>query len=547
VSAAPRPRVRATRSSPQASQYLESGLWAGRLVDQALAEGGREHPQRLAVVDRERRVSYGELTAAVERAAAMLAGLGVRPGDVVSFQLPNWVEAAIVYHATVRLGAVSNPIIPIYRGREVEFILRQTRARVVVVPDVFRRFDHRAMIAELRPRAPDLEHVLVVGEPGDGQRSLGDALDEAGPDTMAPEVRRDAGDVALVLYTSGTEASPKGVLHSHHTLVYECQSIIDLYELAGADRVFMPSPVTHITGLLYGLTLPFMLGTSVALQDVWDVDAALELVERERATFCVGATPFLHGLVHSPRLADHDVSSLRVFGCGGADVPPALIVAAREQLGIVASRLYGSTECPTVTGTALRAPIERHAATDGRAIGAEELRVVDEDEGPLPPGARGDLQVRGPDLCLGYLDAALNERAFTADGWFRSGDLAVADAEGDVRIAGRAKDVIVRGGENLSAKEIEDLLFEHPGVDEVAVVGYPDDVLGERACAVVVARGQLDLGDLVAFLRDRRVANQKLPERLVLVETLPKTASGKVQKFRLREQLRATARPAMPA
>jgi cyclohexanecarboxylate-CoA ligase len=480
-------------------------------------------------------LSYGDLAAAVGRAAGMLAGLGVGQGDVVSFQLPNSLEAAIVYHATVRLGAVGNPIIPIYRGREVEFILRQTRSRVVVVADVFRRFDYRAMIAELRPRTPELEHVLVVGEPGAGQRSFAAALEDGG---SAPAVQRRSGDLALVLYTSGTEASPKGVLHPHDTLVYECQSIIDLYELTADDRVFMPSPVTHITGLLYGLMLPFMLGTSVVLQDIWDAEEALRLIERERASFCVGATPFMHGLVHAEQLADHDLSCLRVFGCGGADVPPALIREAHERLGIVASRLYGSTECPTVTGTPLRAPLERHADTDGQAIGAAELRVVDEAGDPLPAGVRGHLQVRGPDLCLGYLDPALDERSFTSDGWFRSGDLAVVDEEGSVRIAGRAKDVIVRGGENLSAKEVEDLLFEHPDIEEVAVVGYPDEVLGERACAFVVARGPLDLEELVSFLRERRVANQKLPERLEVVEALPKTASGKVQKFRLRERLR---------
>jgi cyclohexanecarboxylate-CoA ligase len=528
-------RIHGARVSPLASRYVESGHWSGRLVDQALTEGARDHPDRTAIVDRERRLSYGDLAAAVGRAAGMLAGLGVGQGDVVSFQLPNSLEAAIVYHATVRLGAVGNPIIPIYRGREVEFILRQTRSRVVVVADVFRRFDYRAMIAELRPRTPELEHVLVVGEPGAGQRSFAAALEDGG---SAPAVQRRSGDLALVLYTSGTEASPKGVLHPHDTLVYECQSIIDLYELTADDRVFMPSPVTHITGLLYGLMLPFMLGTSVVLQDIWDAEEALRLIERERASFCVGATPFMHGLVHAEQLADHDLSCLRVFGCGGADVPPALIREAHERLGIVASRLYGSTECPTVTGTPLRAPLERHADTDGQAIGAAELRVVDEAGDPLPAGVRGHLQVRGPDLCLGYLDPALDERSFTSDGWFRSGDLAVVDEEGSVRIAGRAKDVIVRGGENLSAKEVEDLLFEHPDIEEVAVVGYPDEVLGERACAFVVARGPLDLEELVSFLRERRVANQKLPERLEVVEALPKTASGKVQKFRLRERLR---------
>jgi cyclohexanecarboxylate-CoA ligase len=490
------------------------------------------------IVDRDRRVSYGELDSLVARAAGALRTLGVRPGDIVSFQLPNWLEAAVVHYAAIRLGAASNPISPIYRHREVSFILRQARSRVVAIPDRFRRFDYRSMLTEIRPQLPDLEHVLVVGESGPGMLSFSRAVQNA--DAALPVPRR-ATDIALVLFTSGTEAQAKGVLHSHNTLVYECASMITLYEMTDADRILMPSPVTHITGLLYGMQLPLMLGTSAVFQDIWDPDMALALIERERCTLSIGATPFLHALAHSPRLSDHDIGSLRVFGCGGADVPPALIREAHERLGIVASRLYGSTECPTVTGTPLRAPIELHAETDGCAIGPEELRVVGDDGDEVAGGARGNLQVRGPELCLGYIDAALNRAAFTEDGWFVTGDLAVVDENGNVTIAGRAKDIIVRGGENLSAKEIEDLLREHPAVTDVAIVGYPDEALGERVCAFVVAHAPVELEDLVTFLRGRRIANQKLPEHLRLVAELPKTASGKVQKYQLRDRLRAEA------
>lgn len=533
--------VVATRRSPQAERYRAEGLWQERTLDALLRDGACAWPSRVALVDGEHRLTYGELAARVERAAAALHALGVRRGDVVSFQLPNWWEAAVVHHATLRLGAVSNAIVPIYRAREVRFIVRQARSRVLVVPGVFRGFDHAAMARALREELASLEHVVLVrGDAGDGalgwEASLG-----AAPAAAVPSAAHVASDPALLLYTSGTEADPKGVIHSHETALYESRSIAELYELTAADRVLMPSPVTHITGLIYGLQLPFLLGTRVVLQDVWDAGRALELIERERCTLVIGATPFLHGLCASPDLARREISSLRVFGCGGADVPPELIRRASRTLGIRASRLYGSTECPAVTGTALRAPEDRHAETDGAAIGGGEARVVSERGTVLPPGARGLLQVRGPELCLGYLDPALNAAAFDADGWFATGDVATIDADGCVRIAGRAKDVIVRGGENISAKEVEDLLFEHPAVREVAVVGYPDEVLGERACAFVVGAGELTLGELVAFLRAREVANQKLPERLELVDALPKTSSGKVQKFRLRERLRAEA------
>ncbi len=534
--------VAATRRSPQAEQYTADGFWTGQLVDRGLTEGAGAHPERTAIVAGDRRASYGELEAMVARAAGALRALGVGAGDIVSFQLPNWLEAAVVHYASIRLGAASNPISPIYRAREVGFILRQTRSRILVIPATFRRFDYRTMLAEIRGQLPDLEHVLVVGEPAADMLSFAGALEAAAPAGPAP---RRATDIALVLYTSGTEAQAKGVLHSHDTLGFECASMIELYEMTDADRIFMPSPVTHITGLLYGLQLPLMLGTLVVLQDIWDADTAFALIERERCTLTIGATPFLHALVRSPQRERHDLGSLRVFGCGGADVPPALIREAHERLGIIASRLYGSTECPTATGTPLRSSIERHARTDGRAIGPGELRIVDEDGGETPTGVRGHLEVRGPELCLGYMDASLNERAFTEDGWFVTGDLAVLNARGDLTIAGRAKDIIVRGGENLSAKEIEDLLFEHPAVSDVAVVGYPDEVLGERACAFVVAAAPVTLDDLIAFLRARRIANQKLPEHLRIVAELPKTASGKVQKYRLRDQLRAEASQAV--
>ncbi len=522
------------RRPDDARRYRESGAWDGSLVDQPLRAAARRHPERLAVVDGERRWSFATLDAAVDRFAGGLAELGVGRGDVVSFQLPNRIEALIVHHAAQRRGAVSNPIVPIYREREVGFILRQARSRVLVVPDTFRRFDHRAMAEALRAGSPDLEHVVVVGEPGRASVAF-DRVAAAPP----PEVERASSDVALLLYTSGTEAEPKGVLHTHDTLGYECRSVIDLYGLDERDVVFMASPVTHITGLLYGMQLPMMLGVPVVLQDVWDVPRALRLIEAERCTFTVGATPFLHGIVHAPERADHDLSSLRTFVCGGADIPPSLVREARERTGMVATRVYGSTEAPIVSGSAPAAPIDQHADCDGVAIPPSELRLVDDDGRPARSGEPGALELRGPDLCAGYLDPALDVRAFTADGWFRTGDLAEIDAAGRMRIVGRAKDIIVRGGENLSVKEIEDLLIEHPSIEDVAVVGAPDPVLGERACAFVVGWSELELGDVVDFLRARRVATQKLPERLEVVASLPRTASGKVQKHRLRALLRS--------
>jgi cyclohexanecarboxylate-CoA ligase len=506
------------------------------------APGGPTRPEAVAVVDGVTALTYENLERSVRAAAASLAALGVGRGEVVSWQLPNWHEAVILHHAVLRLGAVSNPIVPIYRHREVGYILRQAESQVVVVPGDFRGFDYPAMIADLRPGLPSLRHVVTVRPAGQAALRFDELLQG---DPGFAGTAADADDPMLLMFTSGTTAHPKGVVHTHNTLDYECRSIIEVYGLGPDDVVFMPSPVTHITGLLYGLLMPAMLRTRVVLQDVWDATAALRLIEQQRCSFTMAATPFLHGLVHHPDLPSFDVTSMRVFACGGADVPPALIRQAGERLGTSATRVYGSTEFPTLSTSPPDAPQDKRAGTDGRAIGAAEYQIVDDAGTGLRAGQTGELLVRGPELFPGYLAAADNDGAFTPDGWFRTGDLAVADRDGYVSIRGRKKDIILRGGENISATEVESLLFEHPAVREAAVVAMPDPVLTERACAFVVPEaGQVpSLPELTAFLLSKQLAKQKLPERLELVAELPKTQSGKVQKFRLRELIRGKLAP----
>jgi cyclohexanecarboxylate-CoA ligase len=519
------------------TRHLDTGEWDGSLIDTALVVRAGRQPDRLAVVDADRHLTYGELDELVRRAAAGLRRLGVRRGEAVAWQLPNWLEAVVVHHAVLRLGAVSTPIIPIYRHREVGFILRQSRARTLVVPSSFRGFDHLRMVDDLRAELPDLRTVIGVR----GERDTFRELVEEPADT-GPGDEHTADDIALLLYTSGTTSAPKGVLHNHHTLEYENRSIIDLFGLTGEDTVFMPSPVSHITGILYGLHLPFTLGTAVVLQDVWNPADALALLERHRCSVVIGATPFLHGLVHHPDRSRYDLSALRVFGCGGADVPPELIRHGEESLGCTATRIYGSTEFPTLSGGNADDPLEKRATTDGRPLGTARGRAVTEDDRPVACGSVGELQVRGPELFVGYLDPELNTAAFTDDGWFRTGDRAVIDVDGYVQITGRTKDIIVRGGENISAKEIEDLLFEHPDIADVAVVGMPDPVMVERICAYVVPAhpsAAPTFDDILTFLRAQQIANQKLPERLEIIDRLPRTATGKIQKFVLRDHVRA--------
>lgn len=508
----------------------QRAAWPARTSASYLDAVAADAPERLAVVEGDVSLTYGQLHRAAQELAAGLAGAGVGRGDVVLVQLPNWWEATVVYQALMRLGAICCPVVTIYRQRELAFIIDQARPKAVIAPHEFRGFDHAAMFAGLvdddtrtiavRPGSPTSTWTTELGAlmvPG------AQVADAASPD-----------DVCMLMYTSGTTSEPKGVIHNHRTLVYENQTIVQLGGLTAEDTVFMPSPVTHITGLLYGLLLPPMLGAGVALLDVWDPARAVEVIEQNRARFTVGATPFLQGLAdaYEERGA---ASALRLFLCGGAGVPPDLVRRAGEVMGTVVARVYGSTEFPTYSSGGPGDDLDLRAGTDGRPLAGAEGRLAE------VAGGVGELEVRGPELFLGYLDAALNETAFTRDGWFRTGDLASIDERGAVTIRGRSKDIIVRGGENISAREVEDLLYTHPDIVEVAVVAMPDPVMVEKACAFVVPRvgASPDVATLATHLETFGIARQKYPERVELVDELPKTASGKVQKYVLRQRVAA--------
>lgn len=523
-------------------QYAKPGLWEDHLIDGYVSAAAREFPDDVAIVDRGNSWTFSEVEDLVQRTARMLWDLGVRPGETVSWQLPNWIEGIVLHQAALRIGAVSNPIVAIYRENEVRFILAQAKSKVYFVPALFRNFDYPAMAKNLCSELSNLAHVVVVGGTAPaGTLSFDALIDQAA--IAPPTVERSANDIALLLYTSGTTSDPKGALHTHNTLDYENRSIIDLFALERCDVIFMPSPITHITGLLYGAQLPFMLGATAVLIDIWSTARAVSLIDQHRCTFTVGATPFLHGILSEIEDREAGDISLRTFACGGADVPPELIRQATARLHAFVTRIYGSTEYPTALSGAPGDPLEKCATSEGRAIADAQVRIVTANDALAEPGIEGELQVCGPELFLGYFDERLNEDCFLEDGWFKTGDLAVADGDGFIRITGRIKDIIIRGGENISAKEVEDLIYEHPKVAEVSVVGAPDLVLAERICAFVVAEDgeSLDLDELVGFLRQHGIANQKLPEYLVLMSELPKTASGKIQKFRLRNTLQKGA------
>lgn len=511
-------------------------------LSDGLATAAASFRQKTAVVDDYRRLSFREIDDLATRVAGALAARGVRPGEVVSSILPNRAEAVVLSFAVNRLGAVLNPIVPIYGGREIGFILGQAESAAVVVPDRFRGVDFPALVARLRPDLPALREVLVVGESSPpGTTRFADLLEPIA--VRLPPHGADPTAVSVILYTSGTTADPKGVLHSDATLLSECRTMARYHELSAADVFVMPSPVSHISGLLYGVLLPVLVGATSVLMERWEPERFLALIERERGTYSAGATPFLQGVLDCPALDRYDLRSLRLFPCGGADVPPDLIRRAMHRLGVRSGRGYGSTEFPSITSSAgPEVPEDKRAETDGRPLPGNVIELRDAQGRALEPGNEGEVWARGPELCLGYRDAALNAESFDERGFFRTGDLGVVDGEGYLTITGRVKDIIVRSGEKFSAKEIEDLLFEHPKVRRVAVVPLPDPTVGERVCAVVEPVGRDErptLEDLCAFLTEREISRRKLPERLEIVDQMPVTASGKIQKQVLRERLAA--------
>jgi cyclohexanecarboxylate-CoA ligase len=535
----PRP-PRPTHEPPLAARWRRDGLWRGETIWAVFAATAGRAGAKAALVEDEVATSFTALAARAERLAGGLAGLGLGAGDVVSIQLPNWTETVVVLLACARLGAVANPILPAYRRRELAFILAEAGPRVLFVPGRYRDADHRALVGELRPELGFLEHVVVVRDAARAGEHAWDTLAAAPPLATAPPT--DAGAIALLLYTSGTTAESKGVLHSHDTLLAEARSLGPAHGLTAADTVLMPSPLTHISGIAHALLAPVVFGTTAVLMERWDPGAALALIAARRVTYMVGAPTFLRDLLAHPALDRAATATLRLFSCGGADVEAALVREATARLGCVVKRVYGSTEFPTVTATGPDDPPERRVDGEGRPIGATEIRLVDDGGADVPSGHEGEILARGPECFLGYRNAALNADAFTADGWFRTGDLGTLDREGYLRITGRRKDIIIRKGENISARELEDLLVLHPAVAEVAVVALPDPARGEIACAVLRARAGTrppSLGELTDHLTAHGLSRRKLPERLELVEDFPRTASGKILKRALRERFGA--------
>jgi len=539
--------MRATRPPDERrARHEPTGEWPQPTLSALLDERVRRTPDRVYLIeglrDGGRTFTFADLKARADRMAAALRRLGIGPGDVVSWQLPNWIEGAALAVAIDRLGAVSNPIITIYRETEMTFVCRQARSRALVVPGVVRGVDHRELARAVQAKAPDLEHVVTVrAEPGAGMRAL-EALEDTAAASLGPSPHGPY-DVTMVFYTSGTTAEPKGVLHTPSTL-----GAVNHFQAAIAppkpdDRTLLQFPLTHIGGIVLFVMHQIRNGTSAVFMEAFDPELAIDLIARHAVTAAGGPPAILQAMFRAKSYAPEKVRTVRVSGSGAADVSPELMREAKEKFGSLASRSYGMTECPVFSTGRPEDPEEKLHATDGRPSPGCIARLVDESGAPVRAGSEGEIEAYGPQLCVGYLDPALNA-AFTADGHFRTGDLGILDDAGFLRITGRRKDVIIRKGENLSAKGIEDVLAEHPAVADVAVVGVPDRESGERVCACVVLRpgtSSLSLAEVRTYMEQRQVMRQKIPEQVELLPELPRNATGKVRKDVLRARFRGAS------
>ncbi|QBC32688.1 cyclohexanecarboxylate-CoA ligase [Pandoraea sp. XY-2] len=536
---------------PRREHSVARGWWPERTINDALDAALAAWPDKVALTavstatGQTTQLTYAALADAAERLALGLLRRGVGRGDVVACQLPNGWPFAVTYLACARLGAVINPLMHIFRERELSFMLRHGEAKVFIVPQQFRGFDHAAMARALQRELAALSHVIVVGEAatGDSFDAVLMAGEPAASDAerarmQASRARPD--DVMQLMYTSGTTGEPKGVMHSANTTFSNIEAYAQRMRLGRDDVILMGSPLAHQTGFMYGLMMPIMLGASAVMLDVWDPVNAVRLIRAHGVTFTMASTPFLSDLTKAVAASGETVPSLRAFLCAGAPIPGPVVEQARKVLGAKIVSAWGMTENGAVTLTRLEDDDARASATDGCPLPGVELRVVDADNRDLPTGETGRLLVRSCSNFGGYLKRA-QWNGTDAAGWFDTGDMAWLDATGYVRIAGRSKDVIIRGGENIPVVEIEALLYRHPAIATVAIVAYPDERLGERACAVVVPRpGQsVDLPALTGFLASHKVARQYWPERLEVREALPTTPTGKIQKFKLREMLQA--------
>lgn len=547
MAASPLKTVHDRYTDAEIASHYAAGFWQPTSFNALLAQRAAERPDATFVFDSTTAFTYREFYERALRLAVGFAREGMGRGDRVAVQLPNWTEVPVIAAALSRIGAVLVPIMPIYRDDEVGYVVRHSGAAAVVTCGEFRGFGHLRMITGLRSSCPDVRAVYVaraddidpeVGVPLDRLVVDGDLKgleEEAGPDS-SPD------DGFLIVYTSGTTSRPKGCFHTFNTIRASAAAIRKSLDYGPDDVQFGPSPVTHSTGLVTSAVLPLLAGARSYLMEAFEPGEALRRIAEYGCTAAVTATSFLQMLMAAYDPEKHDASSLRLWVCAGSPIPGSVVERSRELFaGCQTLSLYGRSENFLTTMCTVRDDPQRSATSDGSALEGALVRIVDPDGREVPRGEEGDVAYKGPSHMIEYFhDQQETQALFTPDGFSRSGDLGRMDDDGFVRITGRLKDIVIRGGMNISAREVEDHLLRHPAISNAAVVGMPDERLGEKVCAYVVPADPdagLTLDTVTSYLREHKVAVQKLPERLEVVPSLPMTATGKIQKHVLRTEI----------
>ncbi|HAW7317574.1 TPA: medium-chain fatty-acid--CoA ligase [Escherichia coli] len=534
-------KVTLTFNEQRRAAYRQQGLWGDASLADYWQQTARAMPDKIAVVDNHgASYTYSALDHAASCLANWMLAKGIESGDRIAFQLPGWCEFTVIYLACLKIGAVSVPLLPSWREAELVWVLNKCQAKMFFAPTLFKQTRPVDLILPLQNQLPQLQQIVGVDKlaPATSSLSLSQIIADNTPLTTAITTHGD--ELAAVLFTSGTEGLPKGVMLTHNNILASERAYCARLNLTWQDVFMMPAPLGHATGFLHGVTAPFLIGARSVLLDIFTPDACLALLEQQRCTCMLGATPFVYDLLNLLEKQPADLSALRFFLCGGTTIPKKV---AREcqQRGIKLLSVYGSTESSPHAVVNLDDPLSRFMHTDGYAAAGVEIKVVDDARKTLPPGCEGEDASRGPNVFMGYFDEPeLTARALDEEGWYYSGDLCRMDEAGYIKITGRKKDIIVRGGENISSREVEDILLQHPKIHDACVVAMPDERLGERSCAYVVLKAphhSLSLEEVVAFFSRKRVAKYKYPEHIVVIEKLPRTASGKIQKFLLRKDI----------
>lgn len=534
-------KVTLTFNEQRRAAYRQQGLWGDASLADYWQQTARAMPDKIAVVDNHgASYTYSALDHAASCLANWMLAKGIESGDRIAFQLPGWCEFTVIYLACLKIGAVSVPLLPSWREAELVWVLNKCQAKMFFAPTLFKQTRPVDLILPLQNQLPQLQQIVGVDKlaPATSSLSLSQIIADNTPLTTAITTHGD--ELAAVLFTSGTEGLPKGVMLTHNNILASERAYCARLNLTWQDVFMMPAPLGHATGFLHGVTAPFLIGARSVLLDIFTPDACLALLEQQRCTCMLGATPFVYDLLNLLEKQPADLSALRFFLCGGTTIPKKV---AREcqQRGIKLLSVYGSTESSPHAVVNLDDPLSRFMHTDGYAAAGVEIKVVDDARKTLPPGCEGEEASRGPNVFMGYFDEPeLTARALDEEGWYYSGDLCRMDEAGYIKITGRKKDIIVRGGENISSREEEDILLQHPKIHDACVVAMPDERLGERSCAYVVLKAphhSLSLEEVVAFFSRKRVAKYKYPEHIVVIEKLPRTASGKIQKFLLRKDI----------